>query len=185
MKHICYLAVGVLITIHIEAQKPISFPSEYIDFTIDEQYFTINGIYTFCNNTQKPINHDILFPFATDVSQIDTISIVDLRNFHPLPFKKLKKEVLFNLSVAPGDSTEVNIFYRQKKTIRNTYILTSTQSWGEPLEKAIYTLTTSKKLMIRTFSLQPDSSSTDSENTIYYWNNFNFSPLVNFEVYLE
>lgn len=164
------------------AQKPVSFPSEYIDFTIDNECFTINGIYTFRNNTGTTIFHDILFPFVNEVSQIDTISIVDLRNFQRVPFKKLKKEVVFNLNIAPNDSTEINIFYKQKRTHKNVYILTSAQSWGEPLEKAVYTLTIDKNLKIDSFSIEPDSAKTGDEYTTYFWSKFNFMPQTDFEI---
>jgi hypothetical protein len=57
-------------SLQLFAQRPVSFPSEYIDFTIDNQYFSINGIYTFRNKTGETINHDILYPFATELSNI-------------------------------------------------------------------------------------------------------------------
>jgi hypothetical protein len=178
------LVLGIT-AIQVCAQRPVSFPSEYIDFTIDNQFFSVNGIYTFRNNTGKTINHDILFPFATDISNIDSISIIDLTRLQTLPFLKHNREIIFQLTVAPFDSTEINIFFRQKIAEKNTYILMSTQTWEQPLEKAVYTLTTAKNLKIKSFSIEPDSSKTDSEHKTYFWERINFNPQTDFEIFLD
>lgn len=179
------LLSGILLVIHIQAEKPVSFTSEYIDFIIDNKYFSVNGIYNFRNNTGKAINHDILFPFASDVSLIDSIEITDLKNRHSLPYKKLRKEVLFNLPIAAHDSTGIKVYYRQKKERRNIYILTSTQSWGEPLKKAFYSLTTDIDPGVNFFSIEPDYSITDSIHKIYFWEKSNFLPQTDLEIVIN
>jgi hypothetical protein len=53
------------------------------------------------------------------------------------------------------------------------------------LEKAVYTLTTSKNLKIDSFSIEPDSSKTDSEQKTYFWEKINFTPQSDFEIILN
>jgi hypothetical protein len=171
--------------IQLFAQHPVSFPAEYIDFTIDRQYFSVNGIYIFRNNTGQTIHHDILYPFATDISNVDSISIIDLNRMNILPFLKRNQDIIFNLMVAPFDSTEINIFFRQKTAVKNTYILMSTKTWEKPLEKATYTLTTSKNLIINSFSIKPDFSRTDSKYKTYFWKRINFNPQTDFEITID
>ncbi|MDD4199399.1 MAG: hypothetical protein PHZ12_08355, partial [Paludibacter sp.] len=50
--------------LHIQAQNQVSFYEEYIDFTLDSNYFCINGIYSFCNVSDRAVNQNIIFPFA-------------------------------------------------------------------------------------------------------------------------
>jgi hypothetical protein len=79
----------------------------------------------------------------------------------------------------------VHLYYRQPLAAINTYILTSTHTWGAPLEKAVYTMTTDKKRMIRSFSFPPDSFITDVLYKTYYWNKTDFDPPADFEMILE
>jgi hypothetical protein len=184
MKKNWLMLILCVTVIQLYAQHPVSFPSEYIDFTIDSQFFSINGIYTFRNNTGQTIHHDILYPFATDISNVDSISIIDLNRMNILPFLKRNQDIIFNIMVAPFDSTEINIFFRQKTEVKNTYILMSTKTWEKPLEKAVYTLTISNVLKIKSFSIEPDSVRTDSVNSTYFWEKINFNPQTDFEIIL-
>jgi hypothetical protein len=167
------------------SQRPVSFPSEYIDFTIDSNYFTINGIYTFKNNKEKFSNINILFPFAVKTATIDSIRILNLNTLKDLKFKRLEQAISFSLQVPPNNTVELNIFYRQPTVTKNTYILTTTKSWGAALEEARYSLTTNRNLKIISFSFEPDSSNKNSINKTYYWNKKDFTPVVDFEVILQ
>jgi hypothetical protein len=185
MRKVCLLLIGILFIIPSFAQKPISFISEYIDFSIDKEYFTINGIYNFRNNNGEPLHYDIPFPFASEISMVDSVSVIDLKAIRSLPFKKNSQGILFNVAIAGYDSTGINIYYRQKREACNQYILRSTQSWGEPLKKAVYTLTTDRNLTIKSFSIAPDSSSKNQQGITYYWQKTNFLPSVDFIVCIE
>jgi len=168
-----------------KAQKPIAFPSEFIDFRIDNQYFSINGIYTFVNRTNKYINNAISFPFAVKTALIDSIKIINLKNLKTVQFKKYEHDIYFDLQMLPYDTIEYNIFYRQALAKKNTYILTTTNTWGAPLKNAVYSLTTIKNIKIISFSYEPDSSKSDSIKTTYFWHKQNFLPQTEFEVIIE
>jgi len=178
--------VTLLISIlQIEAQKHVSFSSEYIDFKIDDNYFSINGIYVFENNTGKHIHTDISFPFPVKTSLIDSIRIINMKNMQLVPYRKYEQNIIFNLSLSPFDTSEMNIYYRQPLAGKNSYILRSTKSWGTPLEKAVYTLTVIKNIKIISFSVEPDSSKTNSSDNTYYWTKFNYEPQSDFEIVMD
>ena len=175
-----------LLSSNSKAQNPVSFFAEYIDFILDSQYFSINGIYSFRNNSGKIVNQQILFPFAVKTTLIDTIRVTDLNSQQMLNFIVMDSAILFTLKILPKDSTDINIFYRQKSSAKNTYIITTTQMWGQPLEKAIYTLTTQKDLAINSFSYNPDSMKiSDSNKKIYLWKKYHFSPQLNFDILMK
>jgi hypothetical protein len=168
-----------------KAQKPVAFPSEYIDFRIDSNYFSINGIYTFRNKTNEIINTNIQFPFAVNTALIDSIRVINLKNLKTINYSEDEKSIFFNLYLSPHDSVQYNIYYRQKSDKKNTYILTTTQSWGAPLENAVYSLTADKRIKIISLSLKPDSSISDQFHTTYFWHKQNFSPQTDFEIIID
>ena len=87
--------------------------------------------------------------------------------------------------LSPKDTVDVNIFYRQKISSVNKYIIVSTQSWGKPLETAVYTLTTDKKLKIKSFSYTPDSIKEVNDKRLYFWKKQQFMPTIDFEITID
>jgi hypothetical protein len=185
-KNLLYLILfvgGTLIS--LQAQNHISFFEEHIDFTLDNTYFTINGIYSFHNSANKEVSQPIIFPFADKASTIDSIRITNLSSGRKIKFDRLDSSVSFNFMLQPNDTVDLNIFYRQKMADINKYIITSTQSWGKPLEIAVYSLTTANDLKIKSFSYAPDSVRVSKNKKIYYWNKHQFMPKFEFEITIE
>jgi hypothetical protein len=174
-----------LLVSQASAQKPVSFLSEYIDFAMEGDYFSVNGIYVFLNRTDKPVHAGIQFPFALPATMVDSIGVMNLNEAKSIAWKKRERDILFNVSISPFDSVAVHLYYRQPLGRVNSYILTSTRTWGDPLEKAVYTLTTDKNLVIRSFSFPPDSFLTDPRHKTYYWNKADFDPPADFEITIE
>ncbi len=172
-------------SLNLRAQKPVSFFEEHIDFALESEYFSINGIYSFCNTSGTEINQTIIFPFADKTTTIDSIRIVNLNSGKTIKFQRLESSVLFNFTLSPKDTVDVNIFYRQKISVVNKYIITSTQTWGKPLEKAVYTLTTEKTLKIKSFSYPPDSVEAIKDKRIYFWEKQQFMPTSDFEITID
>jgi hypothetical protein len=170
----------------IYAQERISFFEEHIDFELDSIYFTVNGIYSFCNPNDKEMNQRIIFPFAAETTQIDSISVINLNNLKQIQFQLLKKSILFLINMPPRDTVDVNIFYKQKAAEANTYIISSTQSWKQPLKKAVYSLTTSLPVNEKRFSY-PFLSKEILTNgrMLYRWEETDFMPDKEFDVVIS
>jgi len=169
----------------IKAQEKISFFEEHIDFELDSVYFSINGIYSFCNSMDKEVYQRIVFPFAVETTQIDSVNVINLNDLNGIQFQHLKKAIVFLVNMAPHDTVDVNIFYRQKVTETNIYILTSTQLWKQPLNKAVYTLTTSLPVDEKKFSYPFTSKEIINDKILYRWEKTQFMPDKEFEVELR
>jgi len=186
MKKIILFLVGIFsFIIFTEAQKNVSFFEEHIDFSLGNNYFTINGIYSFSSKTGKNEVQQIIFPFDNETSLIDSIRIINLNTFRNVEYKRLRNSVYFKISVLANDTVDLNIFYRQKISATNKYIITSTQSWGQPLKKAVYTLTTEKDLKIKAFTYKRDSIKIVNNKKVYLWEKQNFMPKNDFEITLN
>lgn len=179
---ICFL---ILISVSVIAQKPVSFFEEHIDFKLDSNFFSINGIYSFYNNSNDKVTQQIIFPFAVKIKSIDSIKIIDLNRGKLIPYSLMVDAVSFSLTILPNDTLDLNIFYRQKTSGKNTYILTTTQAWGNPLNKAFYTLNVPREMTINSFSYTPDSVKVVEKNSLYKWEKYNFLPKIDFDINID
>lgn len=182
---LCLTLLMYSTSLYLQAIHHVSFFEEHIDFTLEAGYFVINGIYSFHNDAERDVNQQIVFPFADKTATIDSIRIVNLSTVSEIPFKRLENSVFFHFTVPPKDTVDVNIFYRQKISTINKYIITSTQSWGKPLEKAVYTLTTDKNFKIKSFTYVPDSIGKIGIKQLYFWKKQNFMPKLDFEITID
>jgi len=173
------LLIGIL---PVQAQEKISFFEEHIDFELDSAYFSINGIYSFHNPTDREINQRIVFPVAVEMNQVDSVNIINLNDLDLIQFQRLKGAFTFFITMPPRDTVDVNTFYRQKAADKNTYIITSTQAWKQPLKKAVYTLLTSLPVDEKRFPYPFVSKETVNDKTLYRWEETNFMPDKEFDV---
>ena len=186
MKKIVFILFVLIGTnFHLKSQGGVLFFEEYIDFSIDSDYFCVNGIYSFQNRNTQDINQQIIFPFADEAKEIDSIRVINLYLDKKIDFSRINNFIRFTVYLPVNDTVDVNIFYRQKTSVENKYIITSTKSWGKPLEKAVYTLTTDKNIKIKSFSYFPDSVKEFEDKNLYIWEKHNFMPKEDFEIILD
>lgn len=184
MKRIQLLIFVLYFLLPLQGQRAVSFFEEHIDFSLDSTYFSINGIFSFRNETSAGVSQPIVFPFAGYTAAIDSIRILKLPSGSRVNFERQEKSIRFVLTLLPGETVDLNIFYRQPSSVENTYIISSTQSWGKPLEIAEYTLTTGTGIVPRYFSYAPDSEEVISNRRRYRWQKTNFLPDHEFEIKL-
>jgi len=185
-RHYFFLLIILFcITFCLNAQRKVLFLEEYIDFSLDSNYFCINGIYSFQNKGNQAIEQQIIFPFAEKTENIDSIQIINLYSGRKIDFNKKDNFIQFSVYLPINDTVDVNIFYRQKTSTKNRYIISSTKSWGNPLNTAIYTLTTEKNMKIKSFSYLPDSVKEINDKKLYIWEKYNFMPEHEFEIILD
>lgn len=166
------IIVCFFVPFNVLSQKILDFVGEKIDFTLNPDTFSINGIYTFINHSDKDIYSSISFPLAVEANSVIVKRIFNLTYLIDIEFKRIKDELTFNLYINAGDTVNINIAYCQPIQENNIYILTSTQAWNRPLLFAEYSLTVSKKIRIKSFSYTPDKK----RGKIYYWKKTNFMP---------
>ena len=175
---ICFL---LFISLPSQAQKRISFIEEYIDFTIDTSRFEINGIFVFSNSTGQTAQQNILFPLAFGTDSIKSIRVYNLSYNEKVDYKFMNRGILFKIEVKPKDTVSLNIAYTQPVKKENTYILRSTDSWGEPIKRAKYSLTLLDALVIERLSYPPDSIS----DSVLFWEKKDFLPEKDFVIILN
>jgi hypothetical protein len=58
----------------------VTFFREDITFRLDREYFKVDGLYWFCNNSDKIVGKIIYYPFATNSSseEIDSVDVFNI-----------------------------------------------------------------------------------------------------------
>ncbi|MFW6225107.1 MAG: hypothetical protein ACOC4B_02465 [Bacteroidota bacterium] len=163
------------------AQQKIEFIGERIDFAINSDRFSINGIYYFSNSSEQEIKQTILFPFSKNTDSVSVKRVYNLTYSENLSFQELENAVAFKILVLPKDTVKINIAYSQNTVKENIYILESTQTWGQALKRADYSLNYDTSVQIDKLSIKPDSL----ENNVYYWKRKDFYPNENFKVWIK
>jgi hypothetical protein len=166
--------------------QPISFVKEEIVFLLDSEYFSVNAIYYFVNNSNQPGNFPIFYPLPFSTDLLESIEVFDLEKNRKLPYISKDRGVTFDCFVPAGDTLPVNINYRHKHDHRKAeYILTSTSTWKKPLEKATFIVNADANIHISGFSYKPDSSYSKNGREIYTFHKVNFMPEKNFIINFE
>lgn len=164
--------------------QSLSFIKERIEMTISDSSFTIAGKYFFLNKNNKQFTTTLFYPFVINenVGFPDSISIKN-KNSIPISYTKSKKGIFFTIKALPKDTSEFSAFYRQRNLIKKAeYILTTTQNWNIPLQKAEYIVNLPYNLKLKSISLQPDSIKNNLSYKTYLITKENFMPLVNLVV---
>lgn len=161
--------------------QSLSFFKEKIEMTICDSGFTITGKYYFLNKSEREINQNFYYPFVINENfQFPDSIIIENKNSIPVSYIKSKKGIFFNIKTLPEDTSEFTAFYRQKNLVNKAeYILTTTQNWNVPLQKAEYTVNIPNNLKLKSISLQPDSIKDNSSYKSYFITKDNFMPVVN------
>lgn len=179
------IIILLILNISIFSQG-VKFFGEDITFRLDKEYFIVDGIYWFFNESDKPVEKIIFYPFPTDsdAGEVDSIRIYNISEKREEITLEISDNGLRYLSMmAASDTTIYRIGYKQK--VRSEcvkYILTSTAEWNRPLEWARYKLITDDKTEINKFIYEPDRLYKIDNEIIYYWEKRNFLPEFDFVI---
>lgn len=165
----------------------LSFIKEKIEMTVSDSSFSIIGKYYFLNKSNKEIVTSFYYPFFIndDYQYPDSILILNEDNL-PVTYSKSKKGIIFMIKTHSRDTSEFTAFYRQSTLNKKAeYILTTTQNWNVPLQKAEYIINLPNHLNLKSISFQPDSIKNSTSCKTYFITKENFMPLVNLFVEWE
>jgi hypothetical protein len=175
------LLIFMQFPIILAAQHNLQFIGEQIDFTLNATWFSTNGIYVFVNNTDHEVEQAILFPFSAHADSVQVKRVYNLTYNTFISFQQQDHNIVFRLTILPTDTIKLNLAYSQKTENENAYILRSTQTWGKPLQKAVYSLSYDDSVIIDSVSLMPDSI----VGHVYYWTKMDFYPKDDFTVMIK
>ncbi len=162
--------------------RDIRFFAERITMSIHGEHVRVEGRYFFRNEGEQVIKSPILYPFPVDSSMLfpDSIHVSIVRSggtLEKLAYREMKKGVTFGMEFPPGQSTEVVVAYRQlvkRRTAR--YILTSTRSWGKPLEEAEFFIEVPHDCEITSLSYDDFEPWKGEDRNVYHMKKTNFMP---------
>jgi hypothetical protein len=119
------------------AESKIVFNAETIKIFVADEEVRVEGTYTFATPSSSPLIAGLFYPFPIDSTHTFPDSILVISNGHTLPFRKVENGIFFNIRLTANDVTTVDVYYDQR-CLDNTacYILTSTEAWTKPLERA-------------------------------------------------
>jgi len=175
----------LLFTIHFSLftslSQDISFYKENITMKIEKDYFYVTGSYYLRTTGDKSIT--LVYPFPADsiYGLADSVLIYNLSADTTVSIlNRIPNSLVFKADFGDSPELVILISYRQKLLgNRAEYILESTKGWRKPFEQADYQLIVPVDLEVHSFSMPPDESIINGEETIYYWVKRNFMPSVN------
>lgn len=186
MRYIFILIAIILISHNAYSQK-VDFFKEDLRFRLSEEYFEVDGEYYFRNNNPFPIVKRLIYPFPNDslFGPVSSIKCINLSDSSSAIEKSFDSQITFTINIPPNQTKIYNIGYRQLITGNIArYILTTTHQWGKPFEEAMYKLTIDS-IIIDSLSYIPDKVEVFNDSSIYYWDNKNFMPDKNFDIFFH
>ena len=158
----------------------VQFSKENIAVTIlTQSMIEIRGEYFFTSKNSDTTFSDLFYPFPLDSSSLYPcyISVKKIRDVDELPFTKNERGIYFPVEVHRGDTTGILIIYRQQvKNQSGTYILTTTNFWGNPLYYSSYSVCVPQTLNLDFLSYECDSVKVNGKKVIYTFFKKRFMP---------
>jgi len=166
----------------------LEFFREDLNFKIKDNYFYVDGIYFFKNQTSKKIKRVLFYPFPTDsiFGTVDSIKAICLKDSLNKILNSKPNGFLFCVEIESKHIGKYNLCYRQKLLSNKAeYILTTTQLWQKPFEEVNYQLIIPQYIKIDSLSYLPDNVKTVENKCIFYWHKENFMPSKNMIILLN
>ena len=152
------------------AQTPLEFYAENISITIGEGVVRVDGDYSFRNNSNRPIYRRLFYPIPVDKIHTypDSFSVHDLKDGSKIEYTHLPEGIAFPVSLGPKSECHISVSYCQKLTVNQMrYILLTTSFWGQPFERAEYSVHHKKTIRLDYSTINFDTIFSDS-GTIHH-----------------
>jgi hypothetical protein len=158
----------------------IVFQKEVITATIAScDTLEIQGIYFFVNSDTSAMSAVVHYPFPVDTAleYPHHVAVVRLSNRQHTPYVQTQTGITWQEFIPPRSTDSIQVVYRQKALHPNgRYILTTTQNWKRPLERADFIVVTPAGITLKYWSFQSDSVNMRNGNIIYRSLQTNFLP---------
>ena len=169
--------------------QPLEFFREKIEIDVNDSTCTVTGTYYFKNPSASSLNLSILYPVVVNDSLPffpDYFKVKDISQNINIPFHTSAAAIRFSLSCKPLSITIFKVSYRQRTpSAYMEYILTTTQNWGRPLDKAEYIIRLPSSLSLSKLSLPVSNKKVQDGKIIYYILKSSFLPPENLTLQWE
>jgi hypothetical protein len=176
-----FILVFSLISFGISAQN-ISFIKEKIFFKISNDTFYVSGKYYFQNKTKDTARQLVYYPIYTSANQplLDNTKAIDGDRKKELFLTKFDNNYIIPIEIKPNSTKEITITYKQKILDSSAvYILSTTQSWSRPLEKAVYIIEVDENCSLNYISFDPFNIKKKKNHIVYSIKQYDFLPVLN------
>lgn len=165
--------------------RALSFEAEELVFSLNKGSWELDGLFHFANYSEEAISQTIFFPIPQDsLCLTPTVQKLEISDGDSLASCKMlhqgKGGFAFQLNMPGQHYCTLRIVYRQE-LLGNyaSYIITTANAWGKPLQFASYLLQVNPRLTVTKLPF----SQPKREGNSYYWEFRDFSPQTEF--YLE
>lgn len=155
---------GLLVLPFFTGHVPlVRFTEEEIRITVHPASIAVDAFYHYRNPFPFPVRQGYGLPFPEDGDHSPPAGIELLQRApeeRPIPVLYFLGKHRFAMDFPGGGNVVLHLHYEQATHRgRGTYILTSTQPWGRPLEKAAYRLIPEVvRIISSNYALIPDRS---------------------------
>jgi len=165
--------------------QTVEFAGESINVRIHDSTCELEGVYTFRNSGPSPADRAIFYPLLRtgDLPYPDSVAVMDDVTGDRMHFEPAREGILFHLEVRPERPRRIRIWYRQQTPARRfEYILTTTRSWGKPLDRAEFHIQIPESLRLLSCSPPCDTREQVDRVTVYHVLKRNFMPVSNLAI---
>jgi hypothetical protein len=157
--------------------QPISFVRESLRFTLAGDFFTFAGIYYFDNPGPAPVEQSIYYPYVLSGSLPDSASIIEVRSGKTVPMVPGRSGMSFVVAMLAQSTQSYRIFFVQRARNQSLeYILKTTATWGQSLDRATFTILVPADIVLRSISLKPNTIASTEGVTTYIIEREHFMP---------
>jgi hypothetical protein len=177
--------IAVMFPLARASAQSIQFSREEITVIVSDKSCTLEGVYYFRNPGPGSAECSILYPLIdTDsLPYPDSITVLDDSTREAIGFERSTEGVVFYLNVPALQTRKIRIWYNQRTPLQQfEYILTSTQAWGRPLERAEFHIVVPESLTMISCSPSFDTKEQSEHGIIYHIKRNNFMPASNLTI---
>jgi len=180
-----FLIILISCSVQILCGQTLDFYREDLRFSLNSEYFLVEGDYFFRNNTSADVSQLMRYPFpdTSKYGQVDSVFCIAALSGEDCMIGEYNgKWIMFRVNIPAKDTGKYIIGYRQQTRGKEAlYILTTTQKWGKPFEYVCYQLSVNG-LVVDSLSYIPDKVSMSGDTTLFYWEKRDFMPRRDFVV---
>jgi hypothetical protein len=179
-KSYCAILLSIFIVVLSPSAGELRFASENMFISIaPPDTLCVQGEYFFASKSGEPLSTPVAYPFPVDSLHAFPHVIRVEQKGKLLPFEPQVRSatIVFPLKLDKNETSCVTISYRQKLSRpKARYIITTTQTWGEPLAWGYYRIAMPSGAALSYLSYPSDSVFSRADSTIYEFRKKNFMP---------
>jgi len=177
------LLLSLLLTITCLGLAALSFEAEELSFKLAKGYWEMDGLFHFASYADEAVSVPIFFPIPADSlclqPKLLALEVVEDSLASCRLTQQTKSGLYFVVNMPPQHFCTVRIAYSQELLGKHaSYIITTANAWGRPLNFASYKLMVDNGITVNKLPFPAQTQTVEG----YYWEFYDFSPKGEFEI---